>query len=1000
MSAEDTDAIEEDEQRIVALVGKLCEAEEELQKLTGGQLDSVAGPGGKPYLLAEAQDRLRTSEEAQRASAETLTAILDALPAHIALIDSEGLILKVNRLWEVYAINNSPSGSIFGVGLNYLDICDRAGGRDASAREAAAGIRAVLKGNVPHYALEYPCHSPRKMQWFRLTVTPVQKDRRSGAVVMHVDVTERRLAAESLRVTMEEFRTLAEAVPQIVWMTRPDGWNIYFNQQWMDYTGLTLEESLGDGWNKPFHPEDGPRAWEAWRKAVSEVGDYNLEARLRRADGEYRWWLSRGVPQKDAAGKVLKWFGTSTDIHDLKMAELEIARMNRALTMLSACNEKLIRAKSEAELLTEICRVVTEIGGYRMAWVGYARDDEDSTIEPVAFAGKEDGYLKELKISWSENEHLGLGPAGRAIRSGEPEICEDTENDPYFSPLLDKMRQRGYRGVICLPLRDGRSVFGILALYTAEPLSVGAKEMHLLTELANDLAFGVEHLRAIGEIEDQAALLNAASDAIILRNINNKILFWNQGAERMFGWRSLEVVGDDPRQIYMRDTAKYNEGCQLLMANGTWAGELPIHCKDEREIIVDARWTLVRDEEAKPKSVLAIYTDITERKKLEAQLLRVQRMESIGTLAGGIAHDLNNALSPVLMGAAVLQYEVTSEKGQQILAAMETSAQHGADLVRQVLSFARGVEGNRIPVNIGNVLDGIRDMVRDVFPKNIHLIHVPSGELWNVIGDSTQINQVLTNLCVNARDAMPHGGTLKIGAENTVLDEVYAGMNPGSKPGAYVVIEVEDTGSGIPPAIRDRIFEPFFTTKKIGEGTGLGLSTTLGIVKNHGGFINLYSEMGKGSTFKVYLPADTTSAAAENVAIRQTELPRGNGELILLVDDEVAIRSVAQKTLERFGYRVLIAANGAEGVALYAQYRDQIAAVLTDMAMPVMDGPAMIVALKSMNPEVKIVGSSGLAADGGVAKAMGSGVQHFVPKPYTAEGVLKVLAEALRKQED
>jgi PAS domain S-box-containing protein len=665
--------------------------------------------------------------------------------------------------------------------------------------------------------------------------------------------------------------------------------------------------------------------------------------------------------------------------------------------MLSACNEKLIRAKHEEQLLIDICRVVTDIGGYRMAWVGYARDDEHSSIEPVAFAGMEDGYLKELRISWSADEPLSLGPAGRAIRSGRPEVCTDVETDPFFTPLLDMLRRRGYRGMICLPLRDDTRAFGILALYSARPLEIGAKEMNLLMELANNLAFGVMHLRAIGETEEQAALLDAASDAIILRSIENRILFWNKGAERLYGWRSAEVVGDDSRQIYVRDAGRFNEGCRLLMENGTWAGELPMQCKSGAEIIVDARWTLLRDKEDKPKSVLAIYTDITERKKLEAQLMRVQRMESIGTLAGGIAHDLNNALAPILMGAGVLGDEVTSETGRAILSSMAISAQHGADLVKQVLSFARGMEGNRIPINAVQVLDEIRDMIRDVFPKNIHLRYNPSGDLWTVMGDPTQLLQVFTNLCVNARDAMPDGGTLKVTTENAVLDDVYAGMNPESKPGNYVLVKVEDTGSGIPPAIRERIFEPFFTTKPLGEGTGLGLSTTLGIVKNHGGFINLYSEVGKGTTFKVYLPANATSTAAEQVAIKQTELPRGNGELILLVDDEVTIRTVAQKTLERFGYRVLVAANGAEAVALYAQYRDQVAAVLTDMAMPVMDGPSMIIALKSLNPKVKIVGSSGLAANGGVAKAMGAGVQHFVPKPYTAEGVLKTLAEALRE---
>jgi CheY-like chemotaxis protein len=256
---------------------------------------------------------------------------------------------------------------------------------------------------------------------------------------------------------------------------------------------------------------------------------------------------------------------------------------------------------------------------------------------------------------------------------------------------------------------------------------------------------------------------------------------------------------------------------------------------------------------------------------------------------------------------------------------------------------------------------------------------------------------VFLNLCVNARDAMPNGGMLKVTVENVTLDEVYAGMNADCKAGAYVLVRVEDTGMGIPAGIRDRIFEPFFTTKEIGKGTGLGLSTTAGIVRSHGGFINVYSEMGKGTTFSVYLPAKTTVKPAEANVAEATELPAGHGETVLLVDDEERLRAVAKETLERFGYLVLLAANGAEAVALYARHRAEIDVVLTDMAMPVMDGVATIVALKALNPTVKIIASSGLAIAGGNAKAEAVGVRHFVAKPYTARAMLNVLAEVLQE---
>lgn len=330
-----------------------------------------------------------------------------------------------------------------------------------------------------------------------------------------------------------------------------------------------------------------------------------------------------------------------------------------------------------------------------------------------------------------------------------------------------------------------------------------------------------------------------------------------------------------------------------------------------------------------------------------------------------------------------------------MLADMEANVQRAAGLVRQVLTFGRGIGGNRVPLQPAQIVREIRQVIRDTFPKSIEFEYHAAPDLWLVIGDPTQIHQVLLNLCINARDAMPHGGRLAIELENVVLDENYTGMNLEAKPGPYVAIKVADTGTGIPQEIQDKIFDPFFTTKEPGKGTGLGLSTTLGIVKSHGGFIHCYSEMGKGSTFKVYFPANATPAAAESAAVAQTGLPRGRNELVLVVDDEEPIRNVVQKTLERFGYRVLLAANGAEALALYARHRAEIALVITDMMMPIMDGPATIVALMAMNPQVKIIGSSGQASNGGGAKALSTGVKHFIPKPYTAEAMLRALHEVL-----
>lgn len=396
----------------------------------------------------------------------------------------------------------------------------------------------------------------------------------------------------------------------------------------------------------------------------------------------------------------------------------------------------------------------------------------------------------------------------------------------------------------------------------------------------------------------------------------------------------------------------------------------------------------------KPLKMVGTAHDITERKSLEQQILRAQRMESIGTLAGGIAHDLNNVLAPIMMAIDLLKLKESDPARKKILSTIETSVKRGADMVKQVLYFARGVAGERLAVHVGDQLKEIENIVRDTFPKNIILISDVPDDLWSVEGDATQLHQVLLNLCVNARDAMSTGGMLTLKSSNAMLDNHYAGMNPESRPGPHIVIQVEDTGTGIPTEVMDRIFEPFFTTKEQGKGTGLGLSTSLGIVKSHGGFIRVQSEEGEGTTFRVYLPAQANTVVGVGTSAL-IELPRGNDELILVIDDEFAVRQITQQTLEAFGYRVLLASDGAEAVAIFAVRMNEIAAVITDMMMPVMDGAATIQVLMRMQPDVRIIAASGLSANGLMSKAVVSGVRHFLRKPYNAEVMLQALTKVI-----
>ncbi|MCZ7406063.1 MAG: PAS domain S-box protein, partial [Candidatus Methanoperedens sp.] len=498
-------------------------------------------------------------------------------------------------------------------------------------------------------------------------------------------------------------------------------------------------------------------------------------------------------------------------------------------------------------------------------------------------------------------------------------------------------------------------------------------------------------------IREQAALLDKALDAIALRNLEHNLVYWNKGAEILYGWTAEEVIDKNADELlYKGKPAKLIEAEKSIIDKGEWSGELRQITKEGKEIIVQSRWTLVLDSEGKPKSILIINTDITEKKKLEAQLLRAQRMESIGTLAGGIAHDLNNVLTPMMLSLQILKEKFKDEQSQKLLNILEKNSQRGADLIKQVLSFARGVEGERAPLAAKQIITEIEKVAKETFPRNSQIKTDIQEDLFNISGDATQLYQVIMNLCVNARDAMPDGGILNITASNFFIDESYARINIEAKAGSYVVISVSDTGIGIPPKILDRIFEPFFTTKEFGKGTGLGLSTALAIVKSHGGFINVYSEVGKGTTFRVYLPAIKTEM--QNVEEQKLELQSGQGELVLVAEDEDSIREVTVSTLEKYGYNVLAASDGADAAALYAQNKDKINVILMDMMMPVMDGHASIRAIRKINPGVKIITVSGLAEKDKLAKIADTRVHAFLSKPYTAERLLKTIREVIGKE--
>jgi len=496
-------------------------------------------------------------------------------------------------------------------------------------------------------------------------------------------------------------------------------------------------------------------------------------------------------------------------------------------------------------------------------------------------------------------------------------------------------------------------------------------------------------------IRQQAEFLNKARDAIVVTNLDGAIAFWNQGAERISGWKAKEVLGKQLEEIFGVGFGPELEKPRMgLETEDEWRKELRLVNRAGKELIVELSATLIRDDSGNPKARLSIATDITEQKALEEKFLRVQRLESIGMLASGIAHDLNNVLAPIFLVAPMLRDQITNPLHLQMINTLEKSAERGAALVRQILSFAQGANGANQLVQIKHLMRDTASVINETFPKNIQLSESIPDNLWPILANPTQVHQVVLNLCVNARDAMPQGGKLRLRAENCTLDAEAARAIEGASPGQWVVVHVEDSGTGIPDETLARIWEPFFTTKEVGKGTGLGLSTVRGIVESHRGFIQLTTANGKGTTFRVYFPAEGIHGLESKSDSGHPFNMRGNGELILVVDDEVQLRDVTAATLVHYGYKVMTAADGAEALAVFATHSADISLVITDLNMPNLDGAALANVIQRLNPKMKILAITGMA-DGDADSLMDRVSVPILPKPFTATALLNMTSSLL-----
>ena len=829
------------EEEVAALVRQLHETQRRLQELGGGELDAVLHPGGQSYLLHDAQERLRKSEAMQRDLAATQSAILNALPAHVALLDHEGIILSVNDGWKKFAKSNGFEGEGFGVGRNYLEVCDSASGdRTEYSREAAAGIRAVLNGGTRAFAMEYPCHSPTERCWFRLMVNRMAADGVGGAVVMHVNITERKAAGEQLIASEALLRQFIRHAPAAIAMLDTEMRYIQTSDRWIQDYHLSGEDITGKCHYDVF--PDAPERWkEIHQRSLAGAIERCDEDPFPRSDGSIDWlqW------------EVRPWYQAGGQIGGLIFFTQVITEQKRSRDSLLLFKTLIDHSGDAIEVLdADTLRFL---------------DFNESACQRL-------GYSREELLSMSASDI-------------------DLEVNPSL------WKQRGIElqtlGAITFEARHQRKDGSTF------PVEVSLKRVQL------DRNYVVAAVRDITERKRIEARFHRLVDSDV-----QGVFFWNTKGEISGGNDAfLKLVGYGRDDLEARridwvamTPPEYADGDRKALAELAAKGvcapyEKEWICRDGSRVFVLLGAATFEDS---PTEGVCFAIDLTERKKLERQFLQVQRMESIGTLAGGIAHDLNNTLSPIIMSLDILASQATDPDSERLLEILSASARRGANMVRQVLTFARGVEGERREMQLKHLVHEIENIVRDTFPKNIRMSSNIPNNLWTILGDATQIHQVLLNLCVNARDAMPTGGKITVSAENLNLDEHYAGLNPDANPGAYISVQVEDNGSGIDPANIGRIFDPFFTTKEIDKGTRAGtfyhsshcqkprwLPTSLTV-----------SWAGeRGSRFILPAQIERAQGTAGNEPVT---LPHGHGELILVVDDEEAVRLVTQRTLEVF----------------------------------------------------------------------------------------------------
>ncbi len=853
--------------------------------------------------------------------------------------------------------------------------------------------------------------------------------------VLFRDVTEEARLLQALRLSEQRQAAFAEATFEGIVLSE-GGRIVDCNEQFARIAGIPAEELKGTEIAEIIAPEDRERVTANIRRGRESV----VEHAVARKDGSRLIVEAHGRPLSEASpGRRLT---AVRDITSLKVREDELRHLNRVLAARSRSDQAMMRAQDEAGYLQDVCRIIVEDCGHAMVWIGMAEDDPKRSVRPVASAGFEEGYLAALKITWDDTER-GRGPTGTAIRTGRPAGCEDMRSDPNFGPWREEARRRGYASSLALPLLSGGKAFGAITIYARKPRAFSPEEVELMTGLAEDLSYGItalrlrraheraekalaerslelqsltenleqkvlertaelgqanERLRAeIAERRRLVAAVEQDSEGVVIAAVDHGIDYVNPAFERLSGRPAAALRGQDLALVLTEggtDPKAAEKIGQAMSAGMSWDGRITRRMPAGQTAEFEVSLSPIRDEAGKVVDYLAIQRDVTYELRLQQHLRLTQKTEALGTLAGGIAHDLNNILNPIFINTELVLLDAPLDDSmRRSLELTLKAAERGRDLVKQIITFSRQKERERKPVKVGPIIEETLKFLRSSVPKTVEIRKSLRPESQAILADPVQLHQVVMNLCSNAAFAMREsGGVLEVALAEVETDEVMARRHPSLKPGPYLRLTVADSGVGMTPDVLDRAFDPFFTTKGPGEGSGMGLAVVQGIVKDHGGTITVYSEVGRGTTFNVYLPRLTAGGTSHET--RSEALVRGS-ERILLVDDEEALALSLQAMLERLGYKVTVRTGGPEALALFREDPGRFDLVITDQTMPRMAGGRLAEELLKLKPGLPVILCTGFSEQVDANGARKLGLCEFLMKPFSVRDVADAIRRAL-----